>query len=55
MLEEEHDDGPGVTFCLECNTEIPDDDTGNTPYCSRCWIMLQESGYFDLTEDDYLE
>jgi len=43
----EPDDGPGEVACLECNTLIPDDDTGNPPYCNRCWQTLEDQGFFD--------
>lgn len=33
-------DAPGMVECSECGILIPDDDTGNVPYCARCWNML---------------
>lgn len=40
------DDGPGVTFCLECSKEIPDADD-MTPYCAERWKKLEEEGFFE--------
>jgi hypothetical protein len=40
--EPEDIDGPDLVECSECGVLIPDDDSGNIPYCAKCWNMLDQ-------------